>query len=248
VTTVLQTVEISKRYGTVQALTSISIEIAAGATTILIGRNGAGKSTLLEIVVGIRRPTSGIVQLFGENIGEQSADVWRKQIGYLPQEVPVVEYSTGLEYLELLAELYGISPAAFARDLPSTLEQFGLADCIQARMGSYSVGTRKKLACCALAVCQPPLLVLDEPFEGLDPYGIRRLQGWIRAVTARGQSVLLSSHLLALVEPIADSLVVLDGGTVRYAGPGPGGTDAVAPYRNLEELYFALTTGDRNER
>lgn len=255
-TTVLQTIDVSKRYGDVHALTDVSVEITAGTTTVLLGRNGAGKSTLLEIVVGVRKPTSGVVRLFGESIEGGTDGAWRKSVGYLPQEVPVIEYSTGLEYLELLAELYGVPSELFNSELPAALEQFELASSIHARMGSYSVGMRKKLACCALAVCHPRLLVLDEPFEGLDPYGIRRLQQWIRSVTAGGQSVLLSSHLLALVEPVADAVVILDHGTVRYAGPGPRGSepqnpelnDTAVQYRDLEDLYFAFTKGDGDER
>jgi ABC-2 type transport system ATP-binding protein len=241
-TSAITTSDLSKRYRNRQAIDSVDLEVPAGRTTVLLGPNGAGKTTLLDLIMGLRAPSRGRVAVLGEDPIASSGDRWRTRVGYVPQDVHVIPYLTGIEYLELAAELYGIRRDDWVARMPEALEFFDLAGNAPDRLGTLSLGTRKRVLLCALYLCRPELLVLDEPFEGLDPHVIRRVQDWLRASNGAGTTVLLSSHILPLVEKLADHVAILHEGRLRYAGAPPGSAEATGPAQpaSLEALYFDL--------
>lgn len=234
---------LSKSYGPVRALRSVDLMIERGTVTALLGPNGAGKTTLMEIIMGMRRPTEGAVRVFGCDPWDGAGASWRTRIGYLPQEVVAIEYLTGVEYIELITELYGADTSTISQRLPEALDFFDLGDAQNKRLGTYSTGMKKKIVLCSLFLLRPEILVLDEPFEGLDPHAIRRLQGWITEMAQAGMTFLLSSHTIPFVEKLAKCFVVIDNGEIRYAGEVSGFAsllDGQTQYSSVEHLYFTL--------
>jgi ABC-2 type transport system ATP-binding protein len=201
-----RTVDVVRRYGDVVALDGVSIDVAPGECVGLLGPNGAGKSTLLNLLVGLRRPDAGTVELFG---GDPRQPRNRRHIGVTPQE-------TGLPPVLRVAECVAYAAAHYADPMPTDelLERFGLDGLQRRQTGGLSGGQRRRLAVALAFVGRPRLAVLDEPTTGLDVQARRALWDGIRTFHADGGTVLLTSHYLEEIEALADRVVVLGQGRV----------------------------------
>jgi ABC-2 type transport system ATP-binding protein len=201
-----RTIDVSRHYGPAIALDGVSLSIAAGELVGLLGPNGAGKSTLLNLLTGLRRPTSGTVELFG---GSPADPANRRYIGVTPQE-------TGLPPTLRVGECVDYVAAHFPDPVPRAelLAQFGLSDLARRQTGGLSGGQRRRLAVALAFVGRPRLVFLDEPTTGLDVEVRRVLWDAIRAFHADGGTVLLTSHYLEEVEALAQRVVVLGAGKV----------------------------------
>ncbi|MEV4811059.1 ABC transporter ATP-binding protein [Micromonospora avicenniae] len=198
--------QVSRRYGDVLALDRVDLTVRAGEMVGLLGPNGAGKSTLMSLIVGLRRPTSGRVELFG---GDPRDPASRRQLGMTPQE-------TGLPGTLRVGEVVDFAAAHYAEPVPrdELLDRFGLTDQVRRQTGGLSGGQRRRLAVALAFVGRPRLVLLDEPTTGLDVEARRTLWDAIRAFHADGGTVLLSSHYLEEVEALADRVVVIGHGRV----------------------------------
>jgi len=200
----------SRRYGDVVALDNVDLDVPAGSMIGLLGPNGAGKSTLLNLLVGLRRPTSGSVELFGG----PPLDASRRQgLGMTPQQ-------TGLPQTLRVSEVVGFVAAHYPDPMPvdEVLAQFGLSDKARKQTGALSGGQQRRLAVALAFVGRPRLVVLDEPTTGLDVGARRTLWDAIRTFHADGGTVLLTSHYLEEIEALAERVVVLGGGKVLADG------------------------------
>ncbi|PZG14355.1 ABC transporter ATP-binding protein [Micromonospora craterilacus] len=197
---------VSRRYGDVLALDQVDLEVRAGELVGLLGPNGAGKSTLINLLVGLRRPTSGRVELFG---GDPRDPASRRQIGVTPQE-------TGLPGTLRVGEVVDFVSAHYPDPIPRNelLDQFGLSELARRQTGGLSGGQKRRLAVALAFVGRPRLVVLDEPTTGLDVEARHTLWEAIRAFHADGGTVLLSSHYLEEVEALAQRVVVIGQGRV----------------------------------
>jgi ABC-2 type transport system ATP-binding protein len=213
-----RTVEVTRRYGDELALAGVSLEVRSGEVVGLLGPNGAGKSTLLNLLTGLRRPTSGVVELFG---GDPRRPVHRRQIGVTPQE-------TGLPPTLRVGECVDYVAAHFADpvDRAELLKRFGLAEFARRQTGGLSGGQKRRLAVALAFVGRPRLVFLDEPTTGLDVEARRGLWEGIRSFHAEGGTVVLSSHYLEEIEALAQRVVVLGSGRVLA-------DDTVAAVRGL---------------
>ncbi|MFE9691643.1 ABC transporter ATP-binding protein [Micromonospora sp. NPDC005806] len=198
--------QVSRRYGDVLALDRVDLTVHAGELVGLLGPNGAGKSTLINLLVGLRRPTAGRVELFG---GDPRDATNRRQLGVTPQE-------TGLPGTLRVGEVVDFVAAHFPDPIPRAelLDRFGLADQVRRQTGGLSGGQRRRLAVALAFVGRPRLVVLDEPTTGLDVEARRALWEAIRAFHADGGTVLLSSHYLEEVEALAQRVMVIGHGRV----------------------------------
>ncbi|MEV0806393.1 ABC transporter ATP-binding protein [Micromonospora sp. NPDC050200] len=196
----------TRRYGDVLALDRLDLEVRAGELVGLLGPNGAGKSTLINLLVGLRRPTAGRVELFG---GDPRDPASRRQLGVTPQE-------TGLPGTLRVGEVVDFVAAHFPDPVPKAelLDRFGLTDQVKRQTGGLSGGQRRRLAVALAFVGRPRLVVLDEPTTGLDVEARHTLWEAIRAFHADGGTVLLSSHYLEEVEALAQRVVVIGQGRV----------------------------------
>jgi ABC-2 type transport system ATP-binding protein len=203
---------LTKRFGRVTAVDGLDFEVKPGHVTGFLGPNGAGKSTTLRMVLGLVRPTSGTATVLG--MPYASVDRPTRTIGAVLETQSFHPQRSGRNHLLTLTAASGI-PDARADEV---LEQVGLADVGARRAGRYSLGMRQRLGIAGALLGDPRVLILDEPANGLDPQGIRWLRDLLRAFAARGNAVLVSSHLLAEMAQMADDVIVIDHGRlVRQA-------------------------------
>ncbi|MFI6785821.1 ABC transporter ATP-binding protein [Nonomuraea sp. NPDC050383] len=205
-TVLARTAEVTRRYGDVLALDRVSIDIRAGELVGLLGPNGAGKSTLINLFVGLRRPTSGTVELLG---GSPQDPVVRRGIGVTPQE-------TGLPEALRVGEIVDFVSAHYPRkaDRSELLEQFGLQDLVKRQIGGLSGGQKRRLAVALAFAGEPRMVFLDEPTTGLDVEGRRALWEGIRGFHEQGGTIVLTSHYLEEIEALAQRVIVVGHGRV----------------------------------
>jgi ABC-2 type transport system ATP-binding protein len=206
---------LAKRYGAVQALAGVDLEVAEGELVGLLGPNGAGKSTLVKIVCGLVRPTSGSAEVRGHKAGSAEA---RRLLGYLAELFRFPGWYSADELIELHQRLAGSEGGS--RERSELLELVGLLDARERRVEEMSKGMQQRLGIAQALVGSPPLLLLDEPTSALDPVGRRTVRTLLEELRSRGISVLLNSHLLSEIELVCDRVVILlDGRVVSEGSP-----------------------------
>ena len=204
---------LSKRFGSVQAVSDLGFTVAAGRVTGFLGPNGAGKSTTLRMLLGLIRPNHGTATFAGRRYAELAHP--SAHVGAVLEHASFHPGRTGRNHLRVLAAA-GDHPADRVDDV---LDQVDLAAAADRRVKGYSMGMRQRLAIAAALLGDPEVLILDEPTNGLDPPGIRWVRDLVRAQAQRGRAVLISSHLLAEVAQSVDDVVVIAGGKLRATGP-----------------------------
>lgn len=223
---------LSKRYGSTQAITGVSLHAQPGQVTALLGPNGAGKSTTLRILLGLDRADSGTALIDGIAYRERRAPLWH--VGAQFDGSGAHRGRTGRAHLTWVAQSNGIPRSR----VPAVIDAVGLTGADRRRVGTYSLGMGQRLGIATALLADPHVVVLDEPTNGLDPDGIRWVRRLVRALADQGRLVLLSSHLMGEVEQVADHVVVIAHGQVVRAGSIAEITDGFA---DLEAAYFALT-------
>jgi ABC-2 type transport system ATP-binding protein len=205
---------VSKRFEAVQALAHCSFTVSRGQMLGFLGPNGAGKTTAMRAVFGLVRLDSGRVLWGGRPVGLEE----RLRFGYMPEERGLYPRMPVGEQLEYFGRLHGLSPRAAHTSAREWLERLGLGDRIEAKVEELSHGNQQRAQLAAALVHQPELLVLDEPFAGLDPIAVRTLAEVLRGEAARGAAVLFSSHQLELVEDICEVVAIIDHGRIVATG------------------------------
>lgn len=211
-----------RRFGTFAAVDGIDLDIPGGCISAFLGPNGAGKTTAIRMLLGLMRPSSGTCEVLGLPPGDLEA---LGQIGAMVETPSLYGHLTGFENLEITRLLRDLPASESAR----VLDQVGLTGAAHRPVQTYSLGMRQRLGLALALIGDPKLLILDEPTNGLDPSGIQEMRDLIRSVPREtGATVFLSSHLLAEVEQVADHLVVIHQGHLKYQGPleAFGGTQA----------------------
>jgi ABC-2 type transport system ATP-binding protein len=229
-----------KSYDGVAAVRGVSFHVPPGEVLGLVGPNGAGKTTTLRCVAGIINPTAGRVRVAGIDIAAAPVEA-KRRLAFVPDEPQLFDYLTVEEHLRFVARLYGV--ADVAERAGPLLEELELAGKRRALPGELSRGMRQKLAIACGLLHDPQALLLDEPLTGLDPVGIRRMKGTITARARAGAAVVLSSHLLHLVEELCTRLLVVSRGRVVASGT-VGEIIAERPELtglSLEEMFVELT-------
>lgn len=203
---------LTKRFGTLPVLQHVSVAIARGRVTAILGPNGAGKTTLIKTLLGLTRKDGGRIELDGHTVnGDPNV---RAAIGYMPQIARFPENLTGAELMEMLVDLRGPG-ATLDRSL---VELFSLGADLMKPLRTLSGGTRQKVNAVLAFLFSPSLLVLDEPTAGLDPIASGVLKDKIREERERGRTFILTSHVMTELEELADEIVLLLDGSVRFAG------------------------------
>jgi ABC-2 type transport system ATP-binding protein len=204
---------VGRWYGNVVAVNDVSLRIGAGITGLL-GPNGAGKTTLLHLIAGLLRPSVGQVLVDGVPPADRPA-IWRR-VGFVPELEAIPTVFGGAEFVELVARLHGLGdPAAAAR---SAIRLVDLGAAADRPIGTYSKGMRTRVKLAAALVHDPAILLLDEPFNGLDPRGRIAMMDLLRELAAQGRTIVFSSHILEEVERLAERIVVVYAGRLAAAG------------------------------
>jgi ABC-2 type transport system ATP-binding protein len=212
--TVLELDRLTRRFGERVAVDAASFHVERGKVTGFVGGNGAGKTTTMRMIMGVLAPTSGDVRWNGS--APTAAD--RRTFGYMPEERGLYPKQPVLAQLVYLGRLRGLSATAARASATALLDRFGLADRVGSRLESLSLGNQQRVQIAAALLGEPQLLVLDEPFSGLDPSAVDSMTEVLREFAQRGVPVLFSSHQLELVEALSDRLVILSGGKVVAHG------------------------------
>ena len=208
---------VTKTYSSEHAVRSVDLQLMPGHCHALVGHNGAGKSTLIKMILGLVRPTSGIIRIFDMGCRDKAFDAARSRIGFLPEQVLFQGTMTGLETLKFYARLKGASGENF----DALFDLVELGDAAKKRVGAYSKGMRQRLGLAQALIGKPDLLVLDEPTSGLDPASRKNVYRIIDSVKAAGAAVLVSSHALSELDSRVDEVTILDHGRVAASGTIP---------------------------
>lgn len=230
----------SKLYGETLAVDSLSFHVSPGDVLGLVGPNGAGKTTTLRALAGILQPSAGSIQIGGIDLQKYPVRA-KSKLAFIPDEPQLFDYLTTAEHLQFIARLYGVSNAE--AQIPVLLDELELTSKRDALPSELSRGMKQKLAIACGLLHRPEALILDEPLTGLDPLGIRRMKATISARARDGAAVVLSSHLLHLVEEVCTKLLVISHGKAVAFGSIE---EIVAERpeladRSLEEVFMALT-------
>lgn len=221
------------RFGEVEAVAGIELTAAAGQATALLGRNGAGKSTTMRVLAGVVPPTGGTAVVAGHDVEADPVAV-KRVVGYCPDVGGLVPRATPWEHLQLSARLRRM-PAGWEVDARDLLERFELGDVAHRVTGGFSHGMGRRLSVVLAAFHRPAVLLLDEPFDGVDPVGVEATLDVVADARARGACVLLSTHLRELAVQACGSAVVLRGGSrvAVLAAAELTGEEGADAYRSL---------------
>jgi ABC-2 type transport system ATP-binding protein len=232
---------LTKMYGALKAVDDFSFAAQGGEVIGLIGPNGAGKTSTLKCMVGIQAPSSGSIRIGGHDIVTDAIEA-KRRLAFMPDEPQLFEYLTVREHLDLVARLYGV--ANHAPRVPGLLEELELTGKEAALPSELSRGMKQKLTIACGLIHEPPVLLFDEPLTGLDPIGIRRMKRTIVARAQAGAAVVVSSHLLHMVEEICTRILIIHQG--RKIADGSLGelasrADLAAAGSDLEQIFLRAT-------
>ncbi len=228
----LELIALSKRYGDVVALDGLSMVVGAGRIHGFVGRNGAGKTTTMRIVLGLARADAGSVRWRGRPVTAED----RRGFGYMPEERGLYPKMTALAQIVYFARLSGMPAAAASAAAASILDSIGIGERSGEPVEQLSLGNQQRCQLAAALVTSPELLVLDEPFSGLDPVGVDALAAVLQTQVASGTAVVFSSHQLELVERLSDEVTIIDQGRVVASGA----VSAVRGSRGADRLRVAV--------
>jgi ABC-2 type transport system ATP-binding protein len=202
-----------KRYNRIPAIDGVSFTILPGEILGYLGPNGAGKSTTVKILTGLIEPTSGQILFNGQDVRADWVG-FQRRMGYVPEEPHLYPHLTGREYLQLVGRLRGLARRTLERRMDEMLRLFGLWEDRYSPLASYSKGMRQKILLSSALLHDPELLILDEPFSGLDVNTALTLRALLRALAETGKTILYSSHVLEVVEKVCSSVVILRKGRI----------------------------------
>ena len=234
-----------KRYKNTDAVKGIDLEIPEGEFFGFLGPNGAGKTTTIKMMVGLLKPTSGALTIDGHDIMENPVQA-KSVLGYIPDRPFIYEKLTGREYLEFVADLYGMDSRLAADRSEKYLEFFDLAEASDELIEAYSHGMKQKLVISGALLHDPKVLVVDEPMVGLDPKGARQVKELFMDLCRKGSSIFMSTHSLGIAQAMCDRIGIIQKGEVIALGTVEElRKQARADHEHLEDIFLELT-GDTN--
>ena len=231
----LQIEHLTKTYGEKKAVDDLSLHILPGEIYGFIGHNGAGKTTTLKSVAGILRFDAGEIRIGGTSIRTDPL-VCKRKLAYIPDNPDLYDYMTGIQYLNFIANIFGVSAADRQVRIRELAERFELTNDLAQPIAAYSHGMKQKLAIISAWLHAPQLVVMDEPFVGLDPKAAHLLKGMMRELCDRGGAIFFSTHVLEVAEKLCDKVAILRAGKLIRSGT----MDEVKGDDSLEEVFLEL--------
>ncbi len=208
---------VTKRFGEKVAVDDLTLSIEPGSFLGLVGRNGAGKSTTLKMATSLVEPTSGSVHVLGHDLRTDSLSA-RRLMGVMPEDMALLELLTGAQYLHFVGRMYGLADAEIDKRGQELFDTLDLKPGSRTLVADYSFGMKKKLALCAALIHGPKLLFLDEPFEGIDAITNRTIKDILLSLQQRGVTLVLTSHILEVVEKLCPQIAIIDEGKLKAFG------------------------------
>src|SRR5437660_5863328 len=240
---IIQASGLTKRFGKLTAVRELSLEVGAGEVFGFLGPNGAGKTTTIRMLTGLVRPSSGSAVVAGFDVSREPLQV-KRRVGYLAETPYLYGKLTGREFLAFMGGLYEVPPALARQRSERLLSLFELGHKADELVETYSHGMRQKLALAGAMLHEPPVLFLDEPTSGLDPRSARLVKDLLVALTARGHTVFLSTHVLEIAEHLCHRVGIIDHGHVVATGTlDELRHQAHVEAYSLEDVFLQLTGG-----
>ena len=231
----LQINNLTKRYGQKTAVDALSLHIQPGEIYGFIGHNGAGKTTTIKCVTGILQFDEGEIFINGQSV-RQSPLECKRDIAYIPDNPDLYDYMTGVRYLQFIADIFGVSAADRQARIDRYAELFELTDDLAQPIAAYSHGMKQKLAIIAAWLHNPKLIIMDEPFVGLDPKAAHLLKGMMREVCDMGGAIFFSTHVLEVAEKLCDKVAIIKNGRLIRSGT----MEEVKGDASLEQVFLEL--------
>ena len=226
---------LTKTYGEKKAVDDLNLHIRPGEIYGFIGHNGAGKTTTLKSVAGILQFDAGEIYIGGDSVREKPLECKRK-IAYIPDNPDLYEYMTGIRYLNFIADIFGVDAALWRERIRRYADAFELTGDLAQPIAAYSHGMKQKLAIIAAWLHKPQLILMDEPFVGLDPKAAHLLKGMMRGICDRGGAIFFSTHVLEVAEKLCDKVAIIKGGKLIRSGT----MEEVKGDDSLEEVFLEL--------
>jgi ABC-2 type transport system ATP-binding protein len=236
---------VTKKFGAKTAVDELTLQLEKGACLGLLGRNGAGKSTTLKLATGLMNPTAGTVRVLGMDYGRDDLAI-KRRIGVMPEDSALLDRLTGTQYLYFVGRMYGLEEAVIARRQAELYEMLDLAPAPGALLCDYSYGMKKKIALSAALIHGPELVFLDEPFEGIDPLTSRTIKDIFLKLRQKGVTLVLTSHILEIVEKNCPLIAILDEGRLRGFGTMDELKARHGAAASLEALFLELMGGAKS--
>jgi ABC-2 type transport system ATP-binding protein len=233
----LELVGVTKRFGAKVAVDDLSLTIEAGSFVGLLGRNGAGKSTTIKMATGLVEPTQGTLRVLGLDVRSQPLEA-RRLMGVMPEDMALLELLSGPQYLRFVGRMYGLDDATIDARRAELFEALDLRPGA-ALVADYSFGMKKKLALCAALIHRPRIVFLDEPFEGIDAVTNRTIKDILLTLQRKGVTLVLTSHILEVVERLCPLIAIIDEGKLK----GFGTLEALRGGADSLEAYFVGLVG-----
>ncbi len=208
---------LTKTYGDKKAVDDLSLHIMPGEIYGFIGHNGAGKTTTLKSAVGILKFDSGEIFIDGESIKENPL-ACKKKIAYIPDNPDIYEFMTGIKYLNFIADIFGVSAEDRQQRIHRYADMFEISGDLGEKISAYSHGMKQKLAIIGALIHEPKLVIMDEPFVGLDPKASHLLKGIMRDICDRGGAIFFSTHVLDVAEKLCDNVAIIKDGRLIKCG------------------------------
>ena len=228
----------SKTYpGGKKAVDDLTLHVRPGEIVGFIGHNGAGKTTTLRACAGVMDFTEGTIAIDGHDVKRNPVEA-KRVTAFLPDNPDLYEFMKGIDYLNFIADLYDIPGSARTRDIQKYGDAFELTGNLGSPIGSYSHGMRQKLALISALIRHPKLLILDEPFVGLDPAASHLVKGYLGELCAGGSAVFFSTHVLEVAEKLCHRIAIIKNGRLVKCGP----TEALVGDSSLEDVFLELDT------
>lgn len=232
---VLRIEHLTKKYGAKTAVDDLSLHIQKGEIYGFIGHNGAGKTTTLKACCGIHRFDEGDIWVDGTSIRTDPLSC-KKKLAYIPDNPDIYEFMTGIKYLNFIADMYRVPKEERNSRIHEYADKFELTDALADPVSSYSHGMKQKLAVISAWIHRPQLIIMDEPFVGLDPKASHLLKEMMREHCGRGGAIFFSTHVLEVAEKLCDKIAIIKGGRLVISGT----MDEVLGADSLEEVFLEL--------
>lgn len=238
---IIEIKNLTKVFQTVRAVDNLSLEVDEGEFFCFLGPNGAGKTTTIKILTGLLRPTSGTALIGGYDITTDPVEA-KRTIGYIPDHPYLYEKLSGREFMRFIAGMYKLDGAALDGKMDELMNQFGIIEYADQLTEDYSHGMRQKLIFSATFLHSPRVVIIDEPWVGLDPRSIRNVKDYLKARTHEGVTIFMSTHTLSIAEEIADRVGIIHKG--RLVAHGTVDEIKTSHTRNLEDVFLELTADE----
>jgi ABC-2 type transport system ATP-binding protein len=233
--------DVTKRYNEIVAVNKLNLTISTGEIFGLLGPNGSGKSTTLKMLLGLVQPTAGSVNVLGLDVQKQPVEV-KQLVGYVPESPNIYEFLTGIEYLDFIADIYGVPTAEKKQRITEYLKALQLEGREGDMINSYSDGMKKKISLISAFIHKPKLLILDEPLNALDPRSARIVKEFLYELKTQGVTTIMSTHVLEIAQALCDRIgIMYQGQLLALGNMDELRQRASLPGSGLEDIFLRLT-------